>query len=114
MFVKIESGKVWIKLWKRYENEGPLNYFEKTLTYEFENSNKVNILGAKSKVIMKKPIEIESFLTELRKELSWIDKNSKSNHFVYLDQIVLCYQNRANNSHAHSTVNDWMLNWINQ
>ena len=30
---------------KGYKNEGPLNYFEKILTYEFENSIKVNILG---------------------------------------------------------------------
>ena len=29
---------------KGNRNEGPLNYFENILTYEFENSVKVNIL----------------------------------------------------------------------
>ena len=30
---------------KEYKKEGPLNYFEKMLTYGFKNSTKVNSLG---------------------------------------------------------------------
>ena len=50
---KIETGENCDLNYKKgYKNEGPLNYFEKILTYEFKNSMKVNIL--------KKNLEIQN------------------------------------------------------
>ena len=63
---------------KGYKYEEPLNYFEKPLNYEFENSIKVNILETiLRKAIGKNLIEIYSFSMEFQKELSWIDKIQK-------------------------------------
>ena len=78
MFGKNRIWKCELNYKKGYKNEGPLNYFEKILTYEFEHSIEVNILGT---FLKKQPCEEANwelqFLMELQKELSWIDKTQK-------------------------------------
>ena len=36
------------------------------------------------------------------------------NYFIKLGSFVICYPNWATKPHSHSTVNDWVLDWVNQ
>ena len=77
------------------------------LTFGFENSTKVNILGI---FFMKKSNRKEAYCDLLFFKAIAKESLLKRNHFFYLFRIVFCYPNRATNSNALSMVNDRMLN----